>query len=336
MYNKEWHKQYYKLNKEKIKIYNKNKYSETHNIKSWNFSEEKFQEIIKEKYGDDLKTLSPYINFKEEIKVKCNKCESEWISKGYYLLRGQGCKQCSILKQRKNKQKFVEEFTINYGDKYELLSEYINAKTKIKLKCKECGYIWDVRPTHLTYSKSGCPICANKDNGLKQRKTHDEFVDEISNKFGNKYTVIGQYIKANTKILIRCNTCNNNWDIFPYSILQGVGCPICNQSKGECVIKEYLENNNIQYKQQYAFDDCYNKNPLHFDFYLPFQNICIEYDGVQHFKSIKYFGGEDKLQYIKKNDEIKNIYCKTNKIQLIRIPYTQINEISNILNKKVF
>lgn len=45
---------------------------------------------------------------------------------------------------------------------------------------------------------------------------------------------------------------------------------------------------------------------------------------------------EDKLQYIKKNDEIKNIYCKTNKIQLIRIPYTQINEISNILNKKVF
>ena len=122
---------------------------------------------------------------------------------------------------------------------------------------------------------------------------------------------------------------------MPYSLLQGVGCPVCNQSKGEFIIKTFLESNNFIYKPQYVFDECRYKNPLHFDFYLPNYNTCVEYDGVQHFKPVEHFGGEERLKYTIENDKIKNKFCKENKIKMIRIPYTQIGIIEKILSEKL-
>lgn len=46
----------------------------------------------------------------------------------------------------------------------------------------------------------------------------------------------------------------------------------------------------------------------------------IEYDGEQHFID-KFYGNKD-LIYRRTRDEMKNNYCKENKIPLIRIPYT--------------
>ena len=80
------------------------------------------------------------------------------------------------------------------------------------------------------------------------------------------------------------------------------------------------------------FDDCRNKNPLPFDFYLPNYNICIEFDGRQHYLPIFYFGGEKMLNYTKNNDNIKNEYCLNNNIKLVRIPYYEINDIENIIS----
>jgi very-short-patch-repair endonuclease len=230
----------------------------------------------------------------------------------------------------------LEEFTENYGDKYELLTDYINANTKLEVKCNLCNNVWKVKAYHLAHTKCGCPKCANKDKGIKNRKTHEKFVEDIYKIYHNRYDVIGQYITANKKIEIKCNICNNNWNIAPYSILQGTGCPICNQSKGELKIKDFLENNKFNYKYQYVFEECKNKNPLHFDFYLPDQNICIEYDGVQHFKSVEYFGGEERLKYTKEMDDIKNNFCKSNNIRMIRLPYTQFNKIETILSEILF
>ena len=47
----------------------------------------------------------------------------------------------------------------------------------------------------------------------------------------------------------------------------------------------------------------------------------IEYDGLQHFKPIDYFGGQEKFEYLQKCDEIKNNYAKEHNIPFIRIPY---------------
>ena len=81
------------------------------------------------------------------------------------------------------------------------------------------------------------------------------------------------------------------------------------------------------------FKECKNIFPLPFDFYIPHKDICIEYDGEQHYKPIEYFGGVKKFKRLKRNDNIKNKYCKENNIKLIRIKYSQYKNIDKILKK---
>lgn len=58
-----------------------------------------------------------------------------------------------------------------------------------------------------------------------------------------------------------------------------------------------------------------------FDFYIPEYNLIIEYDGEQHFKSLKFFGGERRYIKQKEYDTVKNKYCKNKDINIIRISY---------------
>lgn len=114
----------------------------------------------------------------------------------------------------------------------------------------------------------------------------------------------------------------------------GCGCPKCNESKGEKNIRKILDNKNIEYIIQYKFNDCIHIKQLKYDFYLPKYNICIEFDGKQHYKSVKWFGGDKTLKYIQKNDKIKNEYCLKNNIRLLRIRYDDNIELvlNNYLN----
>lgn len=106
-------------------------------------------------------------------------------------------------------------------------------------------------------------------------------------------------------------------------------------SYGEKKVESFLIENNVNYIQQKKFEGCINIKSLPFDFYLPEYNICIEFDGRQHFEVIEWFGGEDGFIKRKKNDLIKNIFCNNNNIKLIRISYEDINIISNILEKEL-
>lgn len=102
------------------------------------------------------------------------------------------------------------------------------------------------------------------------------------------------------------------------------GCPRCNESKGENEIRSILDLNKIKYINQYKFPDCKNKNELPFDFYLPDSNTCIEFNGIQHYKPVLYFGGIDKFKQQQINDNIKKEYCKNNNIKLIIIRYNEV------------
>lgn len=167
-----------------------------------------------------------------------------------------------------------------------------------------------------------------------------ETIQEKSNIIhNNEYTILSKdYIDSNNKISIKHKICGHIWDVFVLNHLnKSTGCPKCFCSKGESEIVKFLEENNIKYIREYKFEGCISdKNyPFRFDFYCPNINTCIEYDGELHFKSIKHFGGDSKLQKTIKNDELKNIYCKDNSINLIRIPYTKFNYINQILIKEI-
>ena len=112
-----------------------------------------------------------------------------------------------------------------------------------------------------------------------------------------------------------------------------MSCGCMNQSKGELYIEERLRDLDINFEKQKRFEDCKNIKTLPFDFYVPQNNVCIEYDGEQHYKPIDFWGGEERFLERQLNDKIKDEYCNKNNITLIRIPYTKTKqEIIEIIN----
>lgn len=109
-------------------------------------------------------------------------------------------------------------------------------------------------------------------------------------------------------------------------------CGLCSHdSFGISKIKEILTNNNIQFIQEKSFDNFYyeiSKKPIKFDLYVN-NTYIIEFDGKQHF-TYDSTGWNTKENYLKtkERDQLRNEYCKTNNIHLIRIPYTVINQIT--------
>ena len=145
-------------------------------------------------------------------------------------------------------------------------------------------------------------------------------------------------VRCHKKVWWICSRCGHNWKATPghrADLKNPRRCPKCNESKGEKRIAEILDKYNIKYEQEKWFDDCRNKKPLRFDFYLLDYNIPIEYQGIQHYEPIKAFGGKKAFKRRQKRDKIKQKYCQKNKIPLIAIPYTEFDNIETILQKKL-
>ena len=73
----------------------------------------------------------------------------------------------------------------------------------------------------------------------------------------------------------------------------------------------------------------------YFDFFVPDLKLAIEFDGIQHFESVEYFGGSDNFNINILNDKIKEEYCVQNNIFLLRIPYYDIDLIELLILEKI-
>ena len=136
-----------------------------------------------------------------------------------------------------------------------------------------------------------------------------------------------EYKNSYTKVKIICPT----HGVFEQKAMHhysGAGCPNCKNSRGETKISVFLKENNINFTPQKRFNECRIVYPLPFDFYIPDLNMCIEYDGQQHFKAIETWGGIENLIEIQNRDKIKTDFCNKNNIILHRIKYDD-----NINNK---
>ena len=292
---------------------------------------EEFIEKIKVK-NPNIEILGKYINSRTKIKGKCKICDHIWYPKAGEI---KGCPKCDKLnrgnKLRKTHKQFVEEIN-KINPNIEILEEYKNNNTKIRCRCKLDGYEWSTRPRQLL-SGNGCHKCWESKNRTIQAKNHKQFINEM--KYINPNIIIlTEYKNSYTHVKCKCNIDKYEWESTPTHLLNGRGCPKCNESEGERNICKILNKYNIEYKREYIYNDCKFYNVLPFDFYLPQYNTLIEYDGKQHFEIIDFFGGYDRFVTQIIRDTIKNIYCKDNNIKLIRIPYYEDN-IEEILVKEL-
>lgn len=63
---------------------------------------------------------------------------------------------------------------------------------------------------------------------MAKTKTHEEFLEDVRNRYGDRFKVLGRYKNANTKIKIECLTCGTVRDSTPASFIrQKHGCQRC-------------------------------------------------------------------------------------------------------------
>lgn len=289
---------------------------------------EKFIEDAKKVHGDKYDySKVKYVNSTTPVTIICPvHGEFEQPPSRHYV---SGCNKCGyesmVDKISKTTEKFIEDARKVHGDKYDYsLVDYKTARTPIKIICPKHGEFTQDPNNHL--QGVDCPKCEGRN------RSSDDFIKDAKEIHGDRYDYsLVEYKGAKTPIQIICPK-HGVFIQTPNNHLKGYGCQYCSESQGEKLISDILSKNSLNFDRQKRFLDCRDTQkgkrclPLPFDFYLSKYNTCIEYDGIQHFKSLDFFGGDEGFSKRKHLDKIKNQYCKKKGIKLIRIPYSMSPE----------
>lgn len=273
-----------------------------------------------------------YINNNTKVCITCP-LHGEFLQRPADHLIGCGCRACAGNKKLTT-QEFIENAKKVHGDKFDYTGvEYKGAHIPITIVCKDCGAIIKTTP-HKHVVGGGCVNCRI----IEHTRTKESFIEQARKVHGDKYNYDNvEYVHGETKVEIICPD-HGAFLQTPNSHLQGSGCPHCLTYYGEKKVSEILNKYNVQFISQYKIANsnlfCKNKK-LFVDFFIPTSNTIIEYNGQQHYEAIDYFGGQERFERQKERDNAVRMYCKEHKIKLIEIPYTEYDNIEEILTKEL-
>ncbi|MFW6029882.1 MAG: hypothetical protein ACOCRO_06465 [Halanaerobiales bacterium] len=306
---------------------------------------DEFVEDVKKSMGEEYRVLSEFTITDDYILVKHLPCNTTYSARADHLLDGSsGCSTCmgDIVREKlaigiDELKKRVDELT---SGEYSVLSDtYKNNKTPVKFKhnLKTCEYVFEMAPSHFINQGCRCIECAKEIRASKRRHSYS-FVQQSFKDRGLQ--LLAKHYKNENQLLKYKCSCGNIAEMCFDALLHGgqSNCAKCSSSRGESRLIQVLEDRKVEYKHQLYIDDCKNVNPLPFDIAIFKEDelIClIEYDGIQHFESQEHWGGKNQLQYVKKNDKIKDKYCKNNNIPLLRVPYWDFSNIDDIIQNEI-
>ena len=201
-----------------------------------------------------------------------------------------------------------------------------NANTKLVVK-DTFGYIYETTP-HLINQNNKSNRKLNpflykryKSNNLEiwiklNRPDYEFAVDyNLLNKANSKTSIkmkyIGDQLPEDADPFFNCSLAKfkagQNHPFFKYS------------SSGEMLLSKILYELDLSYKPQYEIN--YKEQNLYFDFAILDNEqqpiLFIEFNGKQHYKNVKYFGGEKSLIKQQNNDQKKVEYAEKHSVRLL-------------------
>ena len=276
------------------------------------------------KNGKTVSAVEFICNKHKELGVQC-------ISRNNLRKKTKGCKYC----HHKNLPK---EYIIDLAKQGSSHIEIISDDFKKIYDRVDCYCTIHNKYIHNKSIRDIIKGCACYDCGLDKLSQSSLIpVEEAENRIKQinpNISLLGEYNGIAAKNKFKCKNCGYVWEGYIYTLTR---CPNCEKFYwGEKTIRDILQENNIEFIEQYKFKECKDKRELPFDFYLPNNNICIEYNGEQHYKPIDKFGGMDSFKTQQEHDKIKRNYCLEHNITLLEIPYTyNTNEkVANFLSEK--
>jgi len=265
-----------------------------------------------------------YSNYTSKMEMVCKKHGSFFQTPHSHISMVSGCPKCGYIKAGSSNsitwETVLDLFKTAHGNRYKYDgAAFKNVTSKINIHCKKHGIF--KQNVNLHYNGSGCPKCGIEDVHDRLKLDFNEFKARSIKIHGEKYDYSdSEYIDIHFPVKINCKKHGGFYQV-PREHYRGSGCPLCNSSKGESAIRKILKSSRIKFKEQKQFKNLKNKSRLRCDFFLPELNTVIEYNGLQHYEPIAFFGGQEGFNETKKRDIIKYKFLKENDIKLIIIRF---------------
>ena len=298
-----------------------------------------FKNRMHELYGDKYTFVwSDFNNKQSMIRFICKE-HGEQRRSVTGLSDGKGCAYCN---GKFYPPDWIKNARAVHGEKCEYDESLPPQRVSdiIRYKCPVHGWQETRYDCHVLQG-CGCALCAGVQNKLPTEYRKQRWIERCRKKFNDRFDYSQfEYVDNDTKGTIICREHHCSFITDPWTHLRGSGaCPLCSSSKGEALIRTWLENNNVKFDTQYKLPNenmfC-KRQYLLADFYLPDLNLIIEMNGEQHYQPVEHFNTKDwtfEDQQIR--DDTLRAYCKTHKISLLEIKYDKIDKIPQILAKAI-
>lgn len=234
-----------------------------------------------------------------------------------------------------NRKPIPEHLFVEWSDKNKYGLDHYSGGTNFKglwvcqnTNARHPDYLMSI--SHKTRPRPrGCPACAGKYLETLD-KTHPELCKEWSekNKRGPQHFTAGM----KKKVWWDCFDCKK---VYLKEIQKRTNpknqasCTFCTMSSYEKIVLRILEKLGVSFE----IEERELKEGSRYDFFV---NGClvIEADGRPHFMFTPHFHKtRDKFLQRIEDDMDKNDYCLTNKLHLLRLPYTHILDYEYYIQK---
>lgn len=284
--------------------------------------------LIKQRFGKLTVIEETQKRKNKSIVWKC-KCDcGNIIEASTKELRSDGLISCAVCGKTRNPQFNIKENII--GKKFghlTVLEKTTNSSSEGHLYKCQCDC-----PAHTIVLRSKKSLDRNINCSCGCAKLKYQIGDIINNK---QIIDVQQNSSENGRhyYKVKCLLCGKEYQAMAQSLEASIGCG-CQSSKGEFLISQILQVNNIPYISQYH-PPIKDIPKIRYDFALLDNNDnvirLIEFDGEQHYaNNIKNTGWNTTDHFLKtsNNDILKNNISHQLGIPLIRIPYWERNRLT--------
>ena len=155
-----------------------------------------YEEQLKEKYGDKIKNLEPYINLNTKILHRCNYHNYEYYSTPSSVLNSQhGCPMCGKEKHKEHARarmaytdkEYKEELQKRFDGNIICLEEMQGMNHSILHKCIKHNYEYYSSPSSTLYASCGCRYCGSESTKIKEQTDFVDFNKRVIEYSNGKY-----------------------------------------------------------------------------------------------------------------------------------------------------
>jgi hypothetical protein len=231
-------------------------------------TKEQFIQDAHRVHGDKYRYPSEYINDRTKIRIDCIR-HGEFVQTPSNHLQGQGCPSCKYeeqaLARTLSNKEFIEKAIAVHGNKYCYPYEYVNSKTKIKIRCLVHGIFEQTPFDHLR--GRGCQKCGYQSIALGQTLSNEEFIKRAIARHGDRFDYSAvEYIDIKTKVKIEC-LIHGIFEQMPDSHLRGSSCPKCGNESSALAqafsLEDFIKKSISKHGNTFDYSQVVYKNANH-------------------------------------------------------------------------